>query len=86
MHLVSSKNYSSTDADYDIGVIYFELKEYKLAIEFLNRSLTSIPRIQHLNTAKTIVLACKRSGQQKLAVETVTRLTYTLLEQGRLEI
>ena len=86
MLLASTNNHSSTDADYDIGVIYFELNEYKLAVEFLNRSLTSSPRIQHLNAAKIMVLAYQRSGQHELAVKAAIRLTHTLLEQGRLEV
>ena len=86
MHLASSKNHSSADAHYNIGVIYFDLNEYKLAIEFLNRSLTSNPRIQSLNAIKTMVLAYQRSGQQQLAVETVSRLLPSLLEQAMLQV
>ena len=86
MHLALSKNHSSTDANYTIGVIYFELNEYKLAIEFLNKSLTSNPRIQTLNAAKIMVLACQKSGQHELAMETVTRLTHSLLAQMMLEM
>ena len=85
MHLALSKNHSFTDANYTIGVIYFELNEYKLAIEFLNKSLTSNPRIEPLNAAKMMVLACQRSGQHELAMETATRLTDSLLEQMTLE-
>ena len=86
MHLALSKNHSSTDVNYTIGVIYFELNEYKLAIEFLNKSLTSNPRIRTLNAAKIMVLACQRSGQHELAMETVTRLTHSLLAQMMLEM
>ena len=65
MHLGSSKNQSSADAHYNIGLVYFELNEYSLAIEFLTRSLTN-SGIQHLNAAKMMVLACQRSVQQEL--------------------
>ena len=86
MSLASSANHSSTDVDYTIGVIYFELNEYKLAVEFLNRSLTSNPRIGLLNAAKAMVLALQRSGQHELAVETVASLAHSLLFQSRVEL
>ena len=85
MHLASSKNQSSTDAHYNIGLVYFELNEYSLAIEFLNRSLTN-SGIQHLNAAKMMVLACQRSGQQELAVDTVKRLMPYLHKQIKLDL
>ena len=87
MLLASNKNHSSADALYNIGVIYFELNEYNLAIEFLNRSLTgnSSAGIQHLNAVKTMVLAYHRNGQQELAVDTLTRLLPSSLEQVSLE-
>ena len=85
MHLALSKNHSFTDVNYTIGVIYFELNEYKLAIEFLNKSLSSNPRFESLNAAKIMVLACQKSGQHELAMETATSLTHSLLEQIRLE-
>ena len=86
MSLASRANHSSTDAEYTIGVIYFELNEYKLAVEFLNRSLTSNPRIGLVNAAKVMVLALQRSGQHKLAVETVASLADSLLLQSGLEL
>ena len=85
MHLASSKNQSFVDADYNIGIIYFEMNEYHLAVEFLNRSLTSSQGNQRLNAAKTIVLALQGSGQQELAANTATRLVHYLLEQASSE-
>ena len=85
MHLASSKNQSSIDAHYNIGLVYFKLNEYSLAIEFLNRSLTN-SGIQHLNAAKMMVLACQRSGQQELAVDTVKRLMPYLHKQIKLDL
>ena len=85
MHLASSKNQSSIDAHYNIGLVYFKLNEYSLAIEFLNRSLTN-SGIQHLNAAKMMVLACQRSGQQELAVDTVNRLMPYLHKQMKLDL
>ena len=85
IHLGSSKNQSSTDAHYNIGLVYFELNEYSLAIEFLNRSLTN-SGIQHLNATKMMVLACQRSGQQELAVDTVKRLMPYLHKQIELDL
>ena len=84
MHIASTKNHSSNDAD--VGLIYFELKEYKLAVDFLNRSLSSKQGIQQqLNVAKAIVLSLQRSGQQELAVDTATNLLPSVLEQAGLE-
>ena len=83
MHLASSKKHSYIDAD--IGTIYFEMNEYNLAVEFLNRSLTSSQGNQRLNAAKTMVLALQRSGQHKLAADTATWLVLYLLEQASME-
>ena len=82
MKLASSKN-MATNADYIIGTIYFDLKEYSLAVEFLNRSLTSNPGIQQVDAAKTMVLALQRSGQLKLAVDTVKWLVPYLFANGQ---
>ena len=86
MKLASSKNNSTIDADYDIGVIYFDLNEYSLAVEFLNRSLMNNPGTQQLDAARTMVLSLQRNGQYKLAVDTVAWLVPYLLEQVNLDI
>ena len=84
MHLASSKKHStSEDADYHVGAIYFEMKEYKLALEFLNRSLTSNPG--NRKAAKTMVLAFQRSGQNELAVDSAITQFFNLLNQSFLK-
>ena len=86
LQLASNKTTSTTDADYNMGVIYFDLNEYSLAVEFLNRSLTGKPGIQQIHAAKTMVLAFQRSGQHKVAMDTVTWLVPYLLKQVTVDI